>query len=226
MTDGTEAPVLSVGRGPGADEAARLLEGNREFVESRTREDPDAFRRLGRGQEPPFFLLGCCDSRKPLDLLTRTAPGELFILRNVANLLTPGDDAAEAALEFAMTTLAARHLVIVGHTRCGGVEAGLKGMDEGALGRWIAPVRRLAEDHRRELEEVEDHEARVDRLAKLNVIAQVGNALRHPAVRARLDGDGPPLHVHGWMFRIETGRLKAVPLPVDEWREEGLVPEP
>jgi carbonic anhydrase len=213
----------SVGRGDGADEAGLLIKGNRSFVEARTRDDPEVFQRLARGQKPPFLLAGCCDSRKPLDILTGAGPGQLFILRNVANQLPAGDAATDAALEFALLKLHVRHIIVSGHTRCGGVDAALRGVDQGAVGRWIAPLRELARVHRDELDAIEDPDARVDRLAEINVIVQVENALRHPAVRARLDGEGPPLHLHGWMFRVETGLLEALPLPVERWTEAGLL---
>jgi carbonic anhydrase len=216
--------ATTVGRGEGAEEAGLLLQGNRAFVEARTRDDPEVFRHLAAGQKPPFLLAGCCDSRKPLDMLTGAGPGQLFILRNVANQLPAGDPATDAALEFALLKLQIRHLIVSGHTRCGGVDAALRGVDQGALGRWIAPLRELARIHRAELDAIDDPDARVDRLAEINVVVQVENALRHPAVRTRLDGEGPPLHLHGWMFRIETGLLEALPLPVEAWREAGLLP--
>ena len=222
MAETETAP--SVGRGDGADEVAGLLEGNRAFVEARSREDPEAFRKLARGQQPPYLLVGCCDSRKPLDVLTRSGPGRLFILRNVANLLIPGDAATDAGLEFALLKLGVRHVILSGHTRCGGVEAALRGVDQGAVGRWIAPLRELARLHQEELDGIQDYDARVDRLAELNVVAQLENALGHPAVRARLQGEGPPLHLHGWMFRLGTGLLEPLPLPVRSWREKGLLP--
>lgn len=216
--------ATSVGRGEGADEVERLLAGNREFVEARVREDPDAFRRLEEGQAPPFLLVGCCDSRKPLDLLTRTGPGELFIHRNIANLLSPGDPAADAVLEFAAEVLEVRHIVVSGHTRCGGVEAALRGVERGAVGRWIRPLRALAEAERAELDRLPEGPARATALAERNVMVQLANALRHPAVQARLEGAGPPLHLHGWMYRVETGRLEPLALPAAEWRDEGLLP--
>lgn len=216
--------VSSVGRGPGAEEVSALLDGNRAFVETRLREDPEAFRRLAEGQKPPFLLVGCCDSRKPLDVLTRSGPGRLFILRNVANLIVPGDPATDAGLDFALRKLGVRHLILSGHSCCGGVDAALRGVDSGYVGRWIAPVRELASRHRDELDRIPDHDARVDRLAELNVVAQLENALRHPSVRARMEGEGPPLHLHGWMFRLETGRLEPLPLPERSWKESGLLP--
>jgi carbonic anhydrase len=213
-----------IGRGEGVDDAARLLEANRDWAEARVREDPRAFDRLARGQRPPFLFVGCCDSRKPLDTITRATPGELFIHRNIANLVVPGDPAVAAVFEFAVQTLEVRHLIVCGHTRCGGVSAALDGVREGALGVWLSPVRELAAVHQNELSRIVDREEREDRLSALNVVAQLENALDHPSVRRRLEGEGPPLYLHGWIFQVESGRLQALPLPTSRWREEGRLP--
>lgn len=213
-----------VGRGSDAEEVERLLAGNARWAEERLREDPTAFDRLARGQRPPFLFIGCCDSRKPLDTITGTSPGELFIHRNIANLVTPGDVASEAVLDFAVRVLEVRHLIVCGHTRCGGMAAALSGLSDGVLGRWLGPVRQLADQYDGELSALVDPLAREDRLAALNVVAQLENALRNPSVSERLRTDGPPLHLHGWLFHVESGRLESLRLPVQRWRQEGIVP--
>ena len=214
----------AVGRGDGVEEAERLLQKNAEWAEQRLRDDPDAFRKLAQGQHPPFLFIGCCDSRKPLDTITVTRPGELFIHRNIANLFTPGDVASGAVLEYAVLSLEVRHIIVCGHTRCGGMGAALRGVDGGVLGKWLAPVRRLAAQHADELEAIRSPSEREDRLSAINVVAQLENVLRHPCVTRRLAGEGPPLHLHGWVFHVETGRLEALPLPERRWIEEGLIP--
>jgi carbonic anhydrase len=224
MSTEDEAAPSWVGRGHGAEEVARLLEANRGWAEARIREDPRAFDRLAEGQQPPFLFVGCCDSRKPLDTITRATPGDLFIHRNIANLISPGDPAVGAVLEFAVDTLEVRHLIVSGHTRCGGMRAALDGVEEGALGTWLTPVRKLAALHENELASLGERDGREDRLSELNVIAQLENALAHPSVRRRLEGAGPPLHLHGWMFQVESGLLRALTLPSARWRAEGLLP--
>ncbi len=223
MTGNTEKKE-SVGWGPGADEAFRLLEGNRIWAEGRVLEDPDVFRRMSEGQAPPYLFVGCADSRKPLDVLTRTTPGQLFIHRNVANLLIPGDPAAEAVLEFALEVLEVRHLVVCGHSGCGGVQAALAGLSKGAVGQWITPLRELAASKEKELEQIPDLRDRMNRLAEINAVAQVENALRSAPVRRRIENPGIPLHFHAWMYQVETGRLRPIPLPDAAWRAAGLLP--
>lgn len=216
-------PRYWVGQGAGAEEADRLLVANHAWADARLREDSGAFDRLAQGQRPPFLFVGCCDSRKPLDTITGTRPGELFIHRNIGNLITPGDPASGAVLDFAVSTLEVRHLIVCGHTRCGGMAAALNGVEAGVLGAWLAPVRALAALHHEALREIDEMAGREDHLASLNVVAQVENALRNPSVARRLRGDGPPLHLHGWLFHVETGRLERLALPAERWGEEGLL---
>jgi carbonic anhydrase len=227
--EGVEEQVRSVGRGEGGEEAGKLLEANRNWAESRLREDPETFLHLTRGQHPPFLFIGCCDSRKPLDTLTRTRPGELFIHRNIANMVTPGDTAAAAVLEFAVGALDVRHIIVCGHTHCGGVAAALSGAMEDSQGSgpvwdWLDPLRRLARSEADQLAQIDSPTERTDRLAAVNVVEQLGNVLRHPVVQWRLEGNGGPLHLHGWLYHVESGLLEALPLPATDWVREGLLP--
>lgn len=216
-------PEAGAGTGP-PDEIKRLLEANRRWAEARRGADPDAFRALCSTHRPPFCTVGCCDARTPLDVITGASPGHLFIHRNVANQVRLDDAAVGASLEFSLGVLEVRHLVVIGHTRCGGVQAALGPELGGDLGAWIAPVREIAREHRDELEAIEDPVARTDALAERNVVRQLENALRHPAVRRRLEDEERPLRLHGWMFRLESGQLEALELPQVRWKEAGLLP--
>jgi carbonic anhydrase len=205
-------------------ELEQLLEGNRRWARSRLADDPQAFQELARVHAPPFLLVGCCDARKPVGLMTGAEPGQLFLHRNVANQVRLDDPAIGASFEFALGVLRVRHLVICGHTRCGGVHASLGPAPGGDLERWIEPVRALAAEHRADLEAIDDAHARADALAEMNVIRQAENALEHPTVQARLVDADRPLRIHGWMFRLETGLIETVSLPWERWREEGRLP--
>jgi carbonic anhydrase len=203
-------------------EFQQLLHRNRSWVEARLEEDPEFFKKLVQGQSPLFLIFGCSDSRKCLNSMIGTGPGELFIHRNIANLVPLEDGNVQAVLEFAILTLRVRHVVVGGHTHCGGVGAALDGVEGGAVGAWLRPLRELAERHSDELAALPDHEARSDHLAEINVIAQVENILRSPAYARAKEGESPP-GIHGWMFDLGSGYIREMELPWEDWRERGFL---
>lgn len=203
-------------------EYRELLERNRSWVEAKVAEDPGFFTDLAEGQRPPFLFFGCSDSRKCLNSMLGAGPGELFVHRNIANQVPLDDPNVQAVLEFAILNLRVRHVVVGGHTRCGGVGAALAGLSDGAVGAWIAGLRELAATHAGELEGLPNLLARANRLAEINVVAQVHNVLlSKPYQRAKKEGKAPS--VHGWIFDLASGLIREVELPVGEWREEGLL---
>jgi len=200
----------------------KLLDRNRSWAEARIEEDPAYFERLARGQSPPFLLLGCSDSRKSLNSMLGTQPGELFVHRNVANQVPPDDPNVQAVLEFAILNLEVQHVIVSGHTGCGGVRAALEGVEEGAVGAWLKDLRELAKRHAQELEPLPDLRTRGDRLAEINVLAQLRNVLTSTPYReARAGGFAPSLH--GWMFHLSTGLIREMELPLARWRSEELL---
>ena len=201
---------------------SKLLERNRAWVDAKVAEDPDFFRKLAEGQRPPFLFFGCSDSRKCLNSMIGTGPGELFVHRNIANQVPLGDGNVQAVLEFAILNLKVRHVVVGGHTRCGGVGAALAGLSDGAVGRWLEDLRGLAVAHARELEPLPSLLDRANRLSEINVVAQVRNVLLSPAYRvAKEEGTAPT--VHGWMIDLASGYIREMDLPEEEWRREGLM---
>lgn len=184
-----------------------LLEGNRRWVESAA-QDTGFFTRHAQGQSPPFLFIGCADSRVPPTNITNTGPGDLFVTRNIANLVTEDDVAVQSAIEYAIGVLKVEHVIVCGHTGCGGVSAALTGEPTtGALGTWLAPLRALAERWHDELEAVAP-EARVDRLVELNVKAQVLGLERHPLVRqARAERE---IQIHGSVYDLCRGRVRTL----------------
>ena len=149
-------------------------------------------------------------------------PGELFVHRNVANQVLPRDANVQAVLEFALLNLEVRHVVVAGHTGCGGVAAALEGPQPGAVGAWLSDLRALAATHREELGTLPDFRARADRLSEINVVAQLRNVLLSPAYREARSRGSPPT-VHGWMFDLSTGLIRELGLPREEWLREGLL---
>jgi carbonic anhydrase len=203
-------------------EYRELLERNRAWVEARTAGDPDFFTNLAEGQRPPFLFFGCSDSRKCLNSMLGAGPGELFVHRNIANQVPLNDPNVQAVLEFAILNLRVRHVVVGGHTRCGGVGAALAGLSDGAVGSWISGLRELAAAHARELDGLPSPLARANRLAEINVVAQVRNVLLSaPYRKAAEEGRAPS--VHGWIFDLASGLIREVELPTVEWGEEGLL---
>jgi carbonic anhydrase len=200
----------------------RLLESNRAWVAEKLAQDPEFFRKLAEGQRPPFLFFGCSDSRKSLNAMIGTGPGELFIHRNIANQVPLEDLNVQAVLEFAILNLGVRHVVVGGHTRCGGVGAALAGLEEGAVGAWLRELRTLADSHAEELAPLPSLLDRANRLSEINVVAQVRNVLLSPAYRkAKEEGTAPT--VHGWMIDLASGYIREMDLPDEEWRAEGLL---
>ncbi len=196
---------------------------NQEWVQQRLGEDPGFFQKLAQGQAPPFLLVGCSDSRKCPNEMTGLGPGELFVHRNIANQVLPEDGNAQAILEFALLSLEVSHVVVVGHTDCGGVKAALSGVREGAVGRWLGDLRGLAAKHEEELASLPEAREKEDRLSEINVVSQLENVLRSPPFRTALEKGSPP-SVHGWIFDLATGYLRELELPRERWRREGLLP--
>lgn len=198
-----------------------LLANNRAGVERRLAEDPDFFRKLEKGQAPPFLFFGCSDSRKCLNSMIGTQPGELFVHRNIANQIPLDDPNVQAVLEFAILNLQVTHVVVGGHSRCGGVQAALEGYTQGAVGAWLRPLKELAGRHDSELLAISDPVKRADRLSEINVVTQAENVLMSPAYKeAHARGTAP--EIHGWFFDLGTGLIRELDLPLDEWREKGL----
>jgi carbonic anhydrase len=204
-------------------EFQQLLDRNRAWVEKKTSEDPDFFTKLSEGQSPPFLFFGCSDSRKCLNSMIGTGPGELFIHRNIANQVPLCDANVQAVLEYAILTLRVRHVVVGGHTRCGGVGAALAGLEDGAVGAWLANLRDLAVSHGSELRALPSLLDRANRLSEINVVSQVRNVLLSgPYQKAREEEKAPS--VHGWIFDLESGLIREMELPLEEWEREGLLP--
>jgi len=212
----TKRPALSTTAG-----LQELLANNRSWASTRLAEDPDFFTRLAKRQAPPILFFGCSDSRKCLNSMIGTGPGELFVHRNIGNQVPLDDPNVQAVLEFGILNLKVKHVVVGGHTNCGGVTAALERQTMGAVGTWLKPMRQLAASHDSELLAISDRFERADRLSEINVLAQAENVLISPAYReARARGCAP--EIHGWFFDLGTGLIRELDLPLDEWREKGL----
>lgn len=184
------------------------LAANRAWASRLRARDPGFFERLRHGQRPRLLWIGCSDSRLvPTEMIGRR-PGDVFVHRNVANLVVEGDVNCLSVLEYAVEVLGIRDVVVCGHYCCGGVRAALDGRRGGLVDAWLRPLRSLALRHREELERL-DAPAREARLCELNVLAQVANVCRTDIVQGAW-AKGDPVAVHGWIYSVGDGVLKAL----------------
>ena len=186
---------------------SRLLANNRAWAEQQTARDPAFFERLCGLQAPDYLWIGCADSRVPANEIVGLAPGELFVHRNVANVVAPDDMNCVAVLQYAVEVLAVTHIIVCGHYGCGGVEAALGATLHGPLERWLQRVRDARYAHAWELDRLSTPDARWRRLCELNVSDQVQAVSLVPAVREAWRR-GQSLAVHGWIYDLRDGLLR------------------
>jgi carbonic anhydrase len=184
-----------------------LFDRNLRWAAGVNRADPAYFARLSAQQAPEFFWIGCADSRVPANVVSGLEPGEVFVHRNVANVVHSSDLNLLSALEFAVDTLKVREIILCGHYGCGGVRASCEDCSHGLVDHWIEPIRRLAARHAVELESCGPEAARLDRLAELNVRDGVGRLAETPILRAAWRR-GAPVRIHGLIYGIRDGLLR------------------
>jgi carbonic anhydrase len=189
----------------------KLFENNRVWAEKNKREDPDYFERLSQTQTPEYLWIGCADSRVPANEIVGLGPGELFVHRNIANLVPPFDTNVHSVLQFAVEALKIKHVIVCGHYGCGGVLAALREWSGLPLENWLAHVRAVYRAHKDELDAAPSEEIRWRRLCELNVIAQV-QAAREADVVERAWRQDQPVMVHGWIYDLREGLLRDLEL--------------
>lgn len=183
-----------------------LLANNRAWAEQMCEQDPDYFARLSRQQNPDYLWIGCSDSRVPANQIIDLPPGEVFVHRNVANLLHHTDMNALSVVQFAVDVLKVKHIMVVGHYGCGGVKAAVTGGECGVVDYWLHSVRELYSHHRDSLDHLPLDE-QIDRMCELNVQAQV-NSLCHTKILQRAWQRGDEIAVHGWVYGLSDGLVK------------------
>ncbi len=185
----------------------RLFANNRAWAAGVLRDDPEFFLRLSRQQAPSYLWIGCSDSRVPANQIVGLMPGEMFVHRNVANLVPPGDLNALSTLHFAVEVLRVSHVIVCGHFGCGGVLAALRGDRHGLVDDWLRHIGDVRERHRARLAPLPTEADEHDRLCRLNVVEQVRNVSGTTVVRAAW-ARGQALSVHGWIYGIRDGLLE------------------
>lgn len=187
--------------------AGELLDNNRRWAERIATREPDFFRRLAAQQAPGYLWIGCSDSRVPANEIVGLLPGELFVHRNVANVVVHTDLNCLSVIQFAVEVLQVRHVLVVGHYGCGGVRAAWESRPLGLIDNWLRHIEDIAEPHRATLEAIVPDEDRFDRLAELNVLAQVTHVCRTTIIQDAWRRD-QALTVHGWIYGLRDGRLR------------------
>ena len=176
----------------------------------KTSEDPEYFERLSQLQAPEFLWIGCSDSRVPANEITGTQPGEIFVHRNVANLVVNTDVNLLAVLDFAVTHLQVKHVIVCGHYGCGGIKAASTKTDyRPVLNMWLRNIKDVMRHHRQELENITDEESRLDRLVELNVQEQVYNLAKTTIIQRCWEKESRP-DLHGWVYGLKDGIIKQV----------------
>ncbi|HKV51075.1 MAG TPA: carbonate dehydratase [Gemmatimonadaceae bacterium] len=183
-----------------------LFDNNRAWAADMARQDRDFFTRLAAQQAPQYLWIGCSDSRVPANQIVGLLPGEMFVHRNIANVVVHSDLNCLSVMQFAVEHLKVRHIIVCGHYGCGGVRAALRDDKLGVVDNWLRHVQDVRWKHDRELATLESDDARRDRLAELNVLEQVANAAQSTAVRDAWSR-GQALTVHGWIYGLKDGLL-------------------
>ena len=184
-----------------------LLEGNKRFIDNALDEDPDYFTKLANGQKPPILWIGCADSRVPANQITNTKPGEIFVHRNIANMVIHSDMNMLSVLDYAVNVLEVKHVIVTGHYGCGGVIAAMSNQQFGLIDNWLCHIKDVYRLHASKLDQVTNEKERADKLVEYNVIENVYNLCKTSIVQnAWLKGQ--ELGVHGWVYSIETGVIK------------------
>lgn len=184
-----------------------LLEKNEAWADSIKQEDPDFFKRLSSQQSPEYLWIGCADSRVPANQIVDLMPGELFVHRNVANVVVHTDFNCLSVLQFAVDVLKVKHVMVVGHYGCGGVRAALTNQSFGLISNWLRHVQDIRDKYADVLNQMSSENDQIDRLCELNVVEQVGHVCQNSIVREAW-ARGQPLSVHGWVYDIADGLLR------------------
>ena len=192
-----------------------IFENNKKWVASKKATNKDFFKHLSEGQSPEVLYIGCSDSRVSAEEMTGMGPGEMFVHRNIANVVANNDLSAASVIEYAVDVLQVKHVVVCGHYYCGGVLAAMKPQDLGILNPWLRNIRDVYRLHRSELDSISDEDAKYRRLVELNVEEQCINVIKTAVLQKHYLNTGFPT-VHGWVFDIKTGELIDLKIDFDD----------
>lgn len=192
-----------------------IFENNEKWIAQKLALDPHYFENLSKGQAPELLYIGCSDSRVTAEDLMGLNPGEVFIHRNIANLVVSTDNNLNAVVQYAVEHLKVKHIIVCGHYECGGVKAAMNPSDMGQLNSWLQTLRDVYRLHKTELDAIQDPQQKFDRLVELNVLEQCINIIKIDHVQRAWYKTGYP-KIHGWVFDVKTGKLVNLKLNMEK----------
>jgi carbonic anhydrase len=195
---------------------AEILQNNQAWAAQQHQAVPNYFQELSKGQTPLYLYIGCSDSRLPLTRFTQTEPGEIFVHRNIANQACLTDINFLSVLEYAIAHLHVQHIIVCGHYYCGGIQAAFEGTTTGLVDSWVNPIRELYLQKQEEIDQLPNREAKLNRLAELNVEVQVKNLYQTSIMRQALREECAP-EVHGWVLDLHSGLIKDLSISTEAW---------
>ena len=191
-----------------------LLRQNKDWAAARLDKDPEFFSTLEKVQKPDYLWIGCSDSRVPANEIVGLKPGEMFVHRNIANVVPHSDLNCLSVIQFAVEVLGVSHIIVAGHYGCGGIKAAMENIDHGEIDNWLAYIKDTYRQHYQEISAIPDYASQTDRLCELNVMVQVRNVAKTSIVQNAWRR-GKKLTVHGWIYRLNDGILHDLNVDVD-----------
>jgi carbonic anhydrase len=199
-----------------------LLDNNKKWVAENLEKDPDFFNRLKNGQQPPLLWIGCSDSRVPANEIIGANPGEVFVHRNIANMVIHTDMSMLSVLDYAVNVLKVKHIIVCGHYGCGGVQAAMTNLHIGLIDNWIRHIKDVYRFHQDELNAITEEKLRFDRFVELNVIEQVMDLAKTSIIQEAWES-GQSVHVHGWVYDIKDGLVNDLDITIKNNESLGAV---
>jgi carbonic anhydrase len=184
----------------------KIIENNKKWVEEKTKVNPDFFNNLAEGQQPPLLWIGCSDSRVPANEIIGAEPGEVFVHRNIANMVVHSDMNMLSVLDYAVNALKVQHVIVCGHYGCGGVKAAMGNDSIGVIDNWIRHIKDVYRFHQVELDAIKDEKERFNKFVELNVKEQVFDLAKTSIVQSAWK-NGQKLSIHGWVYGLNSGYI-------------------
>ena len=192
----------------------KIIDNNKKWVEDKLKISPDFFNNLAEGQQPPLLWIGCSDSRVPANEIIGADPGEVFVHRNIANMVIHTDMNMLSVLDYAVNALKVKHIIVCGHYGCGGVHAAMQNKSLGLINKWIRNIKEVYKENLTELKKIQDDQKRFDRLVELNVKAQVYDLAKTSIIQQSWIND-TGLEIHGWVYGLNDGIIKDLKVSMD-----------